>query len=213
MRHFKVIPFIALLLILAISCDVAQHRLPILGNTRYEEVNGKLDTLYHTIPAFSFFDQEGQTITEKSVEGKYYVADFFFGTCPTICPKMAQQMLRVYDQFKEVDDFAILSHTIDPDHDTVAYLKGYAEKLGVNDNKTWHFLTGVKDEIYELGTAAGYMVQLGEDTSAPGGYIHSGAFILVDKERRVRGFYDGTVPEQVDRLMNDINTLQAEYAD
>ena len=81
------------------------------------------------------------------------------------------------------------------------------------DNKVWHFVTGKKDEIYELGTAAGYMVQVGEDESADGGYIHSGAFILVDKERRIRGFYDGTVPAKVDILMNDIDRLLKEYED
>jgi len=126
---------------------------------------------------------------------------------------MAQQMLRVYDRFKECTDFAILSHTIDPEHDTVEYLNGYASKLGVTDNNTWHFLTGVKEEIYDLGTASGYMVQMREDASADGGYIHSGAFILVDKEGRVRGFYDGTIPAKVDILMNDIEILKAEYAE
>jgi len=196
------------------SCEKnSTYKLPILGYTDYEEVNGKVDTIYHTIPAFGFLDQDSAMVTKETVEGKIYVADFFFGTCPTICPKMAQQMLRVYDQFKDNEDFAILSHTIDPEHDTVEYLNGYAAKLGVNDNETWHFLTGKKEEIYELGTAAGYMVQVREDPTAEGGYIHSGAFILVDKEGRVRGFYDGTIPEKVDVLMNDIKILQAEYAD
>lgn len=196
------------------ACQSSQQQaLPILGQTQYVEANGQVDTVYHTIPEFSFLDQDSTVITQESVEGKIYVADFFFGTCPTICPKMAQQMLRVYDRFKDIEDFAILSHTIDPDHDTVAYLKGYAAKLGVTDNKTWHFLTGPKEEIYALGTADGYMVQVREDAAVPGGYVHSGAFLLIDKERRVRGFYDGTIPDQVDRLMNDITKLQAEYAE
>ena len=157
--------------------------------------------------------RQGQGGHQADVKGKIYVADFFFGTCPTICPKMAQQMLRVYDRFNTDEDFAILSHTIDPEHDTVEYLNGYAAKLGVNDNKTWHFLTGVKEEIYDLGTARGYMVQMREDETADGGYIHQGAFVLIDKEGRVRGFYDGTIPEKVDILMNDIEVLKAEYAE
>ncbi len=212
-NHWTSIFLLSLLTVSFMACDNAQRKLPILGNTVYKEVNGTIDTVYHTIPAFAFQDQEGATITQADVKGKIYVADFFFGTCPTICPKMAQQMLRVYDRFNTDEDFAILSHTIDPEHDTVEYLNGYAAKLGVNDNKTWHFLTGVKEEIYDLGTARGYMVQMREDETADGGYIHQGAFVLIDKEGRVRGFYDGTIPEKVDILMNDIEVLKAEYAE
>lgn len=211
MSKFNQILSVLMIAVCLASCDdTVQQKLPIIGNTQYVEVNGKIDTIYHTIPAFKLVDQEGDTITENTVEGKIYVADFFFGTCPSICPTMAQQMLRVHDKFKDVDDFAILSHTIDPAHDTVAYLKGYAEKLGVIDNSTWHFLTGVQEEIYKLGEKD-YMVRVGQDASAPGGFIHSGHFWLVDKERRLRGFYDGTIASHVDRLMNDIKKLQAEY--
>ncbi|MCE7992222.1 MAG: SCO family protein [Roseivirga sp.] len=211
MSSFKQVLALLTIVVSIAACDVAvTQKLPIIGRTQYVEVNGKIDTVYHTIPAFKLVDQEGDTVTEKTVEGKIYVADFFFGTCPSICPTMAQQMLRVHDKFKEVDDFAILSHTIDPDHDTVAYLKGYAEKLGIENNDTWHFLTGPQEEIYELGEKD-YMVTVGQDENAPGGFIHSGHFWLVDKERRLRGFYDGTIASQVDRLINDIKKLQAEY--
>lgn len=211
MSRLKQILAVLIIAISIVSCETTvTQRLPIIGNTQYVEVNGKIDTVYHTIPSFMLTDQEGETVTEKTVEGKIYVADFFFGTCPSICPVMAQQMLRVFDEFKDADDFAILSHTIDPEHDTVAYLKGYAEKLGVNDNDTWHFLTGEQEAIYKLGQKD-YMVTVGQDDSAPGGFIHSGHFWLVDKERRLRGFYDGTIASHVDRLMNDIKKLQAEY--
>lgn len=211
MSKFKQTLAVLIIAISIASCDTTvQQRLPIIGNTQYLEVNGKIDTVYHTIPAFKLVDQEGDTVTENTVKGKIYVADFFFGTCPSICPTMAQQMLRVHEKFKGVDDFAILSHTIDPDHDTVAYLKGYAEKLGIENNSTWHFLTGVQEEIYELGEKD-YMVTVGQDASAPGGFIHSGHFWLVDKDRRLRGFYDGTIASHVDRLMNDIKKLQTEY--
>ena len=196
------------------ACNPQQKaKLPILGRTDYVETNGTIDTVYHTIPDYSFVDQDSAEVTPKTFDNKIYVADFFFGTCPTICPVMKQQMLRVYDRFESNPEFGIVSHTIDPDHDTVAYLKDYSERLGIMDNKVWHFVTGNKAEIYELGTAAGYMVQVGEDASADGGFIHSGAFILIDKERRVRGFYDGTVASAVDILMNDIDRLLKEYED
>lgn len=187
------------------------QQLPILGRTDYKEVGGKVDTIYHTIPSFQFVDQDSALVTEATVDNKIYVADFFFGTCPTICPVMKQQMLRVYEEFKDNPNFAILSHTIDPDHDTVAYLKDFSERLGVPDNKTWHFLTGNKDEIYEIGSGSGYLVPVGEDKDAPGGYIHSGAFILVDGQRRIRGMYDGTDPKQVTALMSDIPKLLKAY--
>ena len=189
----------------------SSQKLPILGRTMYEETPNGLDTVYHTIPDFSFVDQDSMVVTHETFDGKIYVTDFFFGTCPTICPVMKQQMLRVYEQFKDNPEFAILSHTIDPEHDTVAYLKNYSVNIGVPDNKTWHFVTGNKDDIYEMGTEKGYMVPVGEDKNAPGGFIHSGAFILIDKEKRVRGFYDGTKKLDVDALMADIPKLLAEY--
>jgi protein SCO1/2 len=208
----KNVLILILIIVVATSCGKTKKQsLPIFGMTEYIEVDGKLDTVYHTIPDYSFVDQDSVTITPKTFENKVYVADFFFGTCPTICPLMKAQLIRVYDRFENNSEFGILSHTIDPDHDTVAYLKDYSERIGIIDNNVWHFVTGNKEEIYELGTAAGYMVPIGEDTSAPGGYIHSGAFILVDKERRIRGFYDGTKTNEVDILMNDIDRLLAEY--
>lgn len=186
-------------------------RLPIMGRTEYVETGNTIDTVYHTIPDYNLVDQDSMAVTPETFEGKIYVADFFFGTCPTICPIMKQQMIRIYDRFNTNPEFAILSHTIDPDHDTVAYLKDYSERLGIEDNKVWHFATGDKAEIYELGSATGYMVPVGEDSESPGGYIHSGAFILVDKDKRIRGFYDGTKPAEVDILMNDIDRLLKEY--
>ena len=211
MKKFNFL-FLTLLTTIVLSCENhSNKKLPILGRQEYKEVNGKIDTIYHTVPDFSFVDQDSMVVTEATFKNKIYVADFFFGTCPTICPIMKQQMLRVYGEFKDNPSFAILSHTIDPEHDTVAYLKDYSVRLGVADNNTWHFVTGDKDEIYEIGSAAGYMVPVGEDADAPGGYIHSGAFILVDQERRIRGFYDGTKPMDVSALINDIPKLLAEY--
>ncbi|MFY0593495.1 SCO family protein [Roseivirga sp.] len=196
----------------ALSCGSKNtQQLPILGRTEYKEVNGSIDTVYHTIPDFSFTDQDSLTVTPSTFEGKVYVADFFFGTCPTICPIMKQQMLRVYEEFKDNSDFGILSHTIDPEHDTVAYLKDFSMRLGIPNSDVWKFVTGNQDEIYEIGSADGYLVPVGEDADAPGGFIHSGAFILIDQERRIRGIYDGTKPIEVSALINDIPKLLAEH--
>ncbi len=195
---------------LAACSEQQSAKLPILGRTDYVENNGKLDTVYHTVGDYSFTDQDSMEVTPATFEGKIYVADFFFGTCPTICPIMKQQMIRIYDTYKDNTEFALLSHTIDPDHDTVAYLKDYSEKIGVMDNSVWHFVTGDKDKIYDIAET-GYYVTAGEDETAAGGFIHSGAFILVDKQKRIRGLYDGTKANEVDRLINDIPKLLAEY--
>jgi len=196
--------FVALATGLLYSCDNSSQKLPILGEREF--ING--DSVYHTIPDFSFTDQNGLEITNKTYENKIYIADFFFTTCPTICPVMKTQLLRVYDKFKANPQVGILSHTIDPRHDSVAVLKEYAKRLGV-EGDFWHFVTGKKDKIYELGQKF-YYVTTGEDSTAAGGFIHSGAFILVDKKRRVRGMYDGTNEKEVDKLMKDMEILLAE---
>lgn len=184
---------------------VEEKPLPILGRT---EINGT-DTVYHTIADFRFVDQDSNWVTPETFKDKIYVADFFFTSCPTICPIMEAQMLRVYDSIQNKPDVLLLSHTIDPKHDTVAVLKAFAGKLGVKSDK-WHFVTGDKDDIYKLGQTS-YMVSASEDPSAVGGYVHSGAFILVDKDRHVRGVYDGTKADQVNKLMGDIDVLLKEY--
>jgi protein SCO1/2 len=167
------------------------------------------DTIYHTIADFSFIDQDSMIVTNKDFEDKIYVADFFFTSCPTICPLMKSQMLRVYEKYKNNDEVMILSHTIDPEHDTIPLLKSYAERLGISGPK-WRFVTGSQDDLYDIGQES-YMVATSEDKLEPGGFIHSGAFILVDKEQRVRGIYDGTKEDQVDKLINDIPVLLQEY--
>jgi len=185
------------------------RKLPVLGRKHVEQVKieggMKADTVYHKIQDFKLVDQDSNIVTPATFDGQVYVADFFFTTCPTICPKMKAQMLRVYEAFKTHEEVALLSHTIDPEYDTVALLKEYANNLGVDGDK-WHFVTGEKEKIYELGKKS-YMVTADEDPNAPGGFIHSGAFILVDKQRRIRGIYDGTVPAEVDELIDDINIL------
>lgn len=195
------------------GCATKNDRLPILGRKELKSstMDGKMkiDTLYHTIPDFSFTDQDGKVITQETFKDKIYVADFFFTTCPTICPIMKTQMLRVYEAYKGNPDVLLLSHTIDPKHDSVAVLHTFAERLGVS-SKMWHFVTGDIDKIYDIGQNS-YMITAREDPDEPGGAIHSGAFILVDKERRIRGIYDGTKKEKVDILIKDIHRLLNEY--
>lgn len=192
-------------LLLLFACGPAANTekkaIPILG---VEKVSETGDTVYRTLPDFALWDQDSSLITQAQVAGKIRVSEFFFTSCPTICPKMAQQMLRLHDSLLNEPRVILLSHTIDPVHDSVAVLHQYAGALGVNTAK-WHLMTGDKDAIYDLAEA--YMVSAGEDADSPGGYMHSGAFVLADAQRRIRGYYDGTSPEAVDELLRDIHQL------
>lgn len=194
------------------ACSSQENRLPIYGerDTITKVVDGKTvtDTAYYQIPSFRFTNQDSLPVTDKTFDGKIYVTDFFFVSCPTICPKMKTQMKRVYDKFKGKPDVMILSYTIDPKHDTPAVLKEFAANLGVTGNQ-WQFATGPKEEIFKTGKS--YMVVAQEDAGAPGGLLHSGHFVLVDKEKHVRGMYDGTTEEGANKLMTDIDKLLAEY--
>lgn len=164
------------------------------------------DTIYHTIATFQFVDQDSTLITNETYKDKIYVADFFFTSCRTICPMMKTQMLRVYGITKEMPDVLFLSHTIDPEYDTVALLHDFAERLDV-ESKRWHFVTGVKDSIYKIAQTS-YFATAMEDNSEPDGFIHSGAFLLIDKKGRIRGKYDGTKEDDVNRLIVDIKKLR-----
>jgi protein SCO1 len=186
--------------------------LPIYGNREpvTKIVDGKTvsDTIYQTIPKFRFVNQYGDSISNKNLDGQIYVADFFFTTCPSICPVMARNMLSVYNAFKGSGDVKIISHTIDPKHDSVPVLKKYADKLGVTGN-TWWFLQGKKEDTY-LIAEKNYLVAVKKDSTVAGGYIHAGYFVLIDKQKRIRGSYDGTDPKQVDQLIADIKELRQE---
>lgn len=207
MKITKLLLGIALLL--GFSCkpvsenSSAPAELPILGE-RY--VDDNQDTVYHKIADFAFINQMGDTVRNSDVAGKIYVADFFFTSCPTICPIMKKEMLRVYELYKDNPNFKILSHSIDPTFDTQIVLKDYAEKLGVADASTWNFLTGDQEKIFEIGQTS-YLTTAMADQMEPGGFLHSGAFLLIDGEGRIRGVYDGTKADQVDRLISDIPKL------
>lgn len=184
--------------------------LPIYGNRVpvTKTVDGKTvtDTIYNTIGKFKTVNQYGDSISNKSLDGDIYVADFFFTTCPSICPVMHRNMLSVYNEFKGKGGLKIISYTIDPKHDNVPILKKYADKLGITGN-SWWFLRGEKDSIYKLSQS--YLVRKPEE-DAKQLFIHDGSFLLVDKQKRVRGAYDGTDPKQVEQLIADIKELQQE---
>lgn len=187
-------------------CTVKEKPLPIFGER--ELVNG--DTVYHTIKDFQFVNQDSVVVTKETVKGKIYVADFFFTTCRTICPIMKSQMVRVNEAVKDMPDVLIVSHSIDPQYDTVGLLHDYAERLGAKSDK-WYFLTGQPmDYVFDLAQTS-YFATAMADKSEPDGFVHSGAFLLIDKEGRLRGKYDGTKEDDVNRLIEDIKRLQRAY--
>ena len=193
-------------IILLISCttSIQKSKLPFFGEPKL--ING--DSVYPTIQNFTFIDQENKVITNNTFKDKIYVADFIFLSCPSICPKMNESMLNAYKAFEMNNNVLFLSHTIDPEHDSISKLKSYAENLKVNPNK-WHFVTGSKDSIYHISEKS-YFSAAYQDSTAPGGYTHSGGLLLIDKSRHIRGVYDGTNSAETERLISDIKTLLKE---
>lgn len=184
-------------------------RLPIMGEyfVDVKTVDGKEvnDTIYPTIPDFRFINQDGKEFTQKDLEGKVYLADFFFTTCPTICPKLANTLKLLNDKMKSEKRFMIVSHTIDPYNDSVEVLKQYSIEKGA-DNATWQFLTGDLDSIYAICEES-YMSWAMDDPAQPGGFGHSGFLILVDTDKHIRAVYDGTRAELVDSIVSDIKYI------
>ena len=164
---------------------------------------------YHKIADFSLTNQNGETITQKDYEGKIYVADFFFTTCQTICPIMTKNMHEVQKQFIADNEVMLLSHSVTPDIDTVEQLQRYAKEKLVNPTK-WNLVTGDKKQIYELARKS-YLAVKDDGNGGPFDMIHTENFMLIDKERQIRGFYDGTNLEEIERLLQDINVLKASY--
>jgi len=160
---------------------------------------------YHTIADFSFVNQNGKNITQKDYEGKIYVADFFFTTCGSICPKMTTNLVDVQKAIKNNPKVMLLSHTVFPETDSVPALRAYATKYGVIDGK-WNLVTGDKKEIYTMARKSYLAVKLGKPEELYD-MVHTENFVLVDQKRRVRGFYDGTKKEDIKRLIEDINCL------
>ncbi|MDZ4757973.1 MAG: SCO family protein [Bacteroidota bacterium] len=199
------------------QATIVVNYVPILGEKEYDPI--KKDTIYHKVPAFKFTDQLGRTITEKKLDGHVYIANFFFSTCKDVCPKMQGVVRSIYEKFCDTsgglnkDPFVrFISHTVDPETDTVAQLKKYADAMGANPD-FWYFVTGSKPEIYGLAQR-GYLLPTGEDPSIPADsmkFFHSQILVLVDKEKRIRGAYDSHDPNDINRLQDDVRMLVYEY--
>ncbi len=163
---------------------------------------------YHKIADFSLTNQNGKTITQDDYKDKIYVADFFFTTCRTICPVMTGHMAEIQKEIMDDTDVMLLSHSVTPEIDTVAQLKRYALEKGVNDKK-WNLVTGDKKEIYRLARKS-YLAVKDHGDGGPFDMVHTENFMLIDKKRQIRGFYDGTNAEDIDRLLSDIDILKQE---
>lgn len=162
----------------------------------------------HLIADFSLQDQNGETVSLKNLEGKIYVTDFFFTTCGSICPKMTSQLTRVAAAYKGNNKFMIVSHTVDPETDSVSVLHDYATANNV-DHSQWLMLTGDKKQIYDLARKS-YFAVIDEPSKEGPDFVHTENFVLVDSKKRLRGFYDGTSKTEVDKLIKDIETLLQE---
>lgn len=206
-------PGLALSTLLLLSSCQNEKKLPILGAREAKEVKNadgsiSTDTLYQTIPAFSFLNQDSTVINQDTFKDKIYIADFFFTSCSTICPTMHRNMKEIFEEYKSNPEVMYLSHTIDFKYDKPSRLKKYAQKLGV-DGKQWQFAYGSKDSVYSIAEK-NYLVAVIEDSNAPDGYVHQGWLVLIDKQKRIRGAYDGTDAAQVAQLKKDVAVLLAE---
>ena len=202
-------------IILALFYDalLPKKRLPIFqpAMVNFELVDSTLQHVkkFHKIAPFTLTNQNGITVTEQDYEGKIYIADFFFTTCPTICTIMTDHMVQLQEALKDDPSILLLSHSVTPEIDSVAQLKKYALEKGV-DYQKWNLVTGDKKQIYHLARKSYLAVQEDGD-GGPFDMIHTENFILVDPEKRIRGFYDGTDPETIKILMNDLTILKQEY--
>lgn len=189
-----------MLSLLVIACR-ERETLPVLGP--YERVADGRE--FHPVRPFRLLNQAGDTVTERSFGGRLRVVDFFFTSCPSICPKVQAQMLRVREAFPAEERVVLLSHTIDPKRDTAAALAHYARNLGATSPAAWQFLTGDRDLLYQL--ADDHFNIAVEDPGAPGGFDHTGRIVLLDADGYIRAYADGLNPASVDTLITDVRTL------
>lgn len=197
--------------LLLIRGENRYRHLPVFGPRQAAPVRvvGPADTIYHTVQDFSLIDQYGNALDGSMIRGKIVVADFFFATCKTICPDMSAQMRRVQKKFRNDGEVILLSHTVNPEKDTSEALLAYAEKYGAVRGK-WYFATGDKKTLYGLAGKS-YFITAAETEGGPEDFIHSEQLVLLDKESRIRGYYDGTDPDETNRLMDEIAVLKMEY--
>jgi protein SCO1 len=185
------------------------HKIKPIGFDTIEVKGNKVvETIYYTIPDFSFTNQYGQTITQNDLKGRIFVADFFFTHCPSICPKMSASLKSLQDEFIRDDKFLILSHTIDPKRDSVQRLKEYASSYEAVPGK-WHFLTGNQEDLYEQAKA--FLLAVSDEGEEDHDFTHTERFVLVDPEMNIRGYYMGTDQKSINQLKGDIVLLLEEY--
>ena len=200
------------LLALFACTETPKKSLPYYGMHDFDmvEKNGSMamDTIYHTVPTYYLLDQDSSEFTNDAVAGKIHVVNFFFTSCPAICPAMIAQMQRLQGLTSDLPEIQFLSHTIDPRRDSIPKLRSYIKKHNI-DTHNWHFLYGEKAYVHELGES-GYMINAKEDNQAEGGFLHSEHFVLVDRKGHIRGLYVGTDVEEVNQLNEDIRFLMQE---
>jgi len=211
---FAVLVIVAILSAYIMTLDQQSERmLPIIQpkDVKKEMVDPEMLQIGigHRIGNFSLLNQYGETISLENVKGTVFVAEYFFTTCGTICPRMTEQMTRVQERFRGNDEVKILSFTVNPDYDTVQILFDYAQKYGAEKDQ-WHFLTGSKEELYGLARKSFFVLKPAEAMNlgdAGSDFIHTNNFVLVDQQLRIRGYYDGTSISEVNALMEDIELL------
>lgn len=214
-KLFAIVFLIISSIILAIIYNILDvyKPLPIYqpANVSEELVDSTIQHIekYHKIADFKLINQNGDTITQDNYKDKIYVADFFFTTCQTICPIMTDHMRQIQEKIKDDNEVLLLSHSVTPEIDSVAQLKRYAIKKGVDDSK-WNLVTGDKKQIYRLARKS-YLAVKTDGDGGPYDMVHTENFMLIDKKKQIRGFYDGTKPEDIDQLIVDIATLKEEY--
>ena len=203
----------SIILLLFYRALLPQKKLPVFqpAMVNYELVDSTIQHIkkFHRIANFELINQNGKTVTHENFNGKIYVADFFFTTCPTICISMTDNLLKVQKEIQNNPNILLISHSVTPKIDSVTQLKKYAIEKGVNDKK-WHLVTGDKKEIYELARKS-YLAVKDEGDGGPLDMIHTENFILVDPDKRIRGFYDGTDSKEIKRLLLEIKILNSEY--
>ncbi len=206
MFNIQCLKLAAFAVLFAFSCTTKNPPLPFIGEVDFDE---KGDTIQHSIPAFSFENQNGKTITNKDYEGKIYVADFFFTSCGSICPMMTSNLSKIQEEFKDDSEIALLSFTVNPKMDSAKVLKAYAQKYKAIDGK-WNFCTGEKYKIYRLAQKGFLLISPEVDVNDSSQFIHDERFNLVDPKGRIRGSYIGTDSAEIEKLINDIKILKDE---
>ena len=213
-KPFAIVLLVLSIVIISIFYQILKPRevLPIFqpAQVNVELVDSTIQHVkkYHTIADFSLINQNGKTVTQDTYNNKIYIADFFFTTCQTICPIMTDHMVILQNKLKLDPDIMLLSHTVTPEIDSVAQLKKYALNKGVLDSK-WNLVTGDKKEIYQLARKS-YLAVKSNSDGGEYDMIHTENFILIDQKRRIRGYYDGTLEEDIESLLNDIDILKQE---